>query len=173
MQRRPESSEYFEYYETYVKQVTGTDIVGALRRQNHESRELLATVSPDRLDFRYAPGKWSLKEVVAHVLDTEWVFASRALHFARAVPGALPGVDQDDMIAAGNVAGRPYAAMLTEWNHLREASALMFASLDDAGWDRTGIASGKLFTVRALAYIIVGHERHHMNVIRERYLREP
>lgn len=170
MRRRPEPSEYFEYYRGYINETPDGDIVAIMRDQIRSTTSLLATIPDEKADFRYAPGKWSLKEVVAHVLDTEWVFTSRALHFARNVPGALPGVEQDDMIAASDVASRPLSSMMAEWRHVREAGALFFDSLADDAWGRSGIASGRSFTVRSLAYIIVGHERHHMNVIRDRYL---
>lgn len=170
MRRRPEPSEYFEYYRGYVDKTPEGDIVSILRDQIRATTSLLAQIPDEKADFRYAPGKWSLKEVVAHVLDTEWVFTARALHFARKVPGALPGVEQDDMIAAANVSARPLSSLMAEWRHVREAGALFFDSLDDDAWGRTGTASGRSFTVRSLAYIIVGHERHHVGVIRERYL---
>jgi hypothetical protein len=170
MQRRPEPSEYYQYYQHYIDLVPSGDITAILRAQYRASHDLLAHVPAPRLDFRYAPGKWTLKEVVAHVIDTEWVFAARALHFARKVEGALPGVEQDDMIAASNIATRPFAAMLLEWGHVREAGVLLFESFDDETWSRRGVASGREFSVRALAYIIAGHAQHHVTVLKDRYL---
>jgi hypothetical protein len=170
MRRRPELSEFFEYYCGYVSLVPEGDIVSILRAQAGESIAYLERVPADKVAYRYAPGKWSLGEVVAHVADIEWVFLARALHFARKVEGALPGVEQDDMIAASNAGARPLSSLLAQWKHLREAGALFFESLDDEAWGRTGIASGRSFTVRTIPYIIAGHERHHLNVIREKYL---
>lgn len=170
MRRRPEPSEYFEYYRGYIDRVPDGDIVSILRAQARETTALLDRVSDEKAAYRYAPGKWSLKEVVAHVLDLEWVFLARALHFARKVEGALPGVEQDDIIAVANVAARPLPSILAEWRHVREAGALFFEGLDDEAWGRRGVASGRTFTVRSLAYIVAGHERHHAGVIRERYL---
>ncbi len=170
MRRRPDPSEYFEYYRRYVDLVPEGDVVSALRAQIRATTALLAQIPDEKADFRYAPGKWTLKEVVAHVLDTEWVFTARALHFARNVEGALPGVEQDDMIAAAGVADRSLGSLIAEWRHLREAGALFFESLSDEAWGRTGVASGRTFTVRAMPYIIAGHELHHVGVIREKYL---
>ena len=171
MRRRPKNSEYVEYYRRYVGLIPEGDIVSTLRTQVRDAGALLEGLSEQASAYRYAPGKWSLKEVVAHVVDIEWVFTTRALHFARKVEGALPGVEQDDMIAASNPAARPLASVLSEWRHLREAGAFFFDSLDDDAWGRTGVASGNVFTVRSIAYIVAGHGQHHMNVIREKYLR--
>lgn len=170
MRRRPEASEFFEYYRGYVAQVPEGDIVSILRAQSRESMALLERVTGAQAEYRYAPGKWSLKEVVAHLVDMEWVFFARALHFARKVDAALPGVEQEDAMAASNAAARPLSALLAEWRHLREAGALFLEGLEDDAWGRSGVASGHAVTVRALAYIIAGHERHHIGVMRERYL---
>jgi DinB superfamily len=101
----------------------------------------------------------------------EWVFTARALHFARGVPGALPGVEQDDVMKVVNYEARPWAALIEQYGHLRAANIKLFEGFDEAAWHRTGVASGHPVSVRALAYIIAGHERHHVAVIRERYLR--
>jgi hypothetical protein len=168
--RRPRLSEYVEYYRRYVEQVPDGDIVAVLRRQMDDAAGFLARIPKDRVDFRYAPGKWTLKEVVGHVLDMEWVFAARAVHVARAEPGALPGVEQDDVMAVANFGARSLDDVVAEWRDLRGAGTRFFASLDADAWDRTGIASERRFSVRAFAYIIAGHALHHMNVIREKYL---
>lgn len=170
MRRRPERSEYVEYYRPYVDLVPEGDIVSIMRAQLPETIAFLERVPEEKIAYRYAAGKWSLGEVVAHVLDIEWVFLARAFHFARQVEGPLPGVEQDDMIAVSNAGARPLSAMLAEWHSLREAGALFFESLGDDAWGRTGVASGRSFTVRTFPYLIAGHELHHMGVIRERYL---
>jgi hypothetical protein len=171
MRRRPERSEFFEYYRGYVDLVPEGDITAILRAQVNESIALLDRVSEEQAAFRYAPGKWTLQEVVAHVVDLEWVFLARAVHFARSVAGELPGVEQDDMIAASSVGARQLPALLAQWRHLREAGVLFFEGLDDDAWGRTGVASGRTFSVRTFPYILAGHERHHMGVIREKYIR--
>jgi DinB superfamily len=169
--RRPHPSEYFEYYHTYVSEVPDGDIVTILRRQMEDASALLSSVPKERTGFTYAPGKWTLNEVVGHVLDMEWVFTARALHFARAVDAALPGVEQDDVMKVSNFPSRPLDDIVDQWRHLRAAGTLFFEALDDAAWDRAGTASGRRFTVRAFPYIIAGHANHHLDVIRNRYLK--
>lgn len=168
--RRPEPGEYKDYYETYVGKIHEIDIVSVLRAQRESTLALLEKVPAGKIEYAYAPGKWTLRQVFGHVLDMEWVFAARALHFARAVPGELPGVDQDDTMKVVDFTTTPWPALLDQWRHLRSADIALFESFDAAAWERRGIASGNPVTVRALAYIIAGHERHHMGVIRERYL---
>jgi hypothetical protein len=168
--RRPAPSEYSPYYETYVGKVADSDIIAVLTAQLTATSAFLTQLPASKVDFRYAPGKWTLREVIGHVVDMEWVFTARALHFARAVPGALPGVEQDDVMKVVNFAARPWSAMIDEYRHLRSANIRLFEGFDDAAWNRSGVASGNPVTPRALAYIIAGHERHHMGVIRERYL---
>jgi hypothetical protein len=167
---RPDPSEYNPYSQTYIGKMPDGNIVETLRRQIGDSMSVLEALPADRVDFRYAPGKWTLRQVVAHLVDTEWVFTARALHFARKVDGKLPGVEQEDMIAATNMDLRPLDGLLTEWRHLREAGAMLFSTFDEDTMSRTGIASGNPFSVRSFPWIIAGHERHHLGVIRERYL---
>jgi len=168
--RRPEAGEYNAYYETYIGKIPEIDIVSVLRAQRDSTLAFLSSLPADKIDHAYAPEKWTLRQVFGHVLDMEWVFAGRAFHFARAVPGDLPGVDQDDTMKVVDFAKVQWPAMLDQWRGLRSAGIAMFDSFDAAAWDRKGIASGNPVTVRALAYIIAGHERHHIGVIRERYL---
>jgi len=168
--RRPEKSEYFEYYDAYVKLVPEGEITTILEQERQHTLELLKGVTAERAEYRYAPGKWSLKEVLGHVVDMEWVFTYRALSFARGNPAPLPGVDQDAFLANGNLATRDLQDVLTEFSHLRNADTRLFASLDDATLDRRGTASGYEFSVRALLYIIAGHQIHHLRVLRDRYL---
>jgi len=170
VRRRPDPSEYFEYYHLYIQQVPDGDIVDILRRQIDDASAFLARIPKDRVDFLYAPGKWTLKEVVGHVLDMEWVFTARAVHFARAIPGALPGAEQEDVMAVANFGSRSLDDIVAEWRDLRAAGARFFEDLDAAAWDRAGIASERRFGVRAFPYIIAGHAHHHMNVIKEKYL---
>ena len=168
--RRPEPGEYNAYYETYVGKIPEVDIVSVLQAQLDSTLAFLGKVPASKVDHAYAPGKWTVRQVFGHVLDMEWVFAARAFHFARAVPGDLPGVDQDDTMKVVDFRATEWPALIQQWVHVRSATIALFESLDAAAWERKGIASGNPVTVRALAYIIAGHERHHMNVIRERYL---
>jgi hypothetical protein len=170
IRKRPERTEYAEHYDGYVSLVPDGDIVAILREQLISTSAFLQSIPKDRIEHRYAPGKWTLKEVLGHVVDMEWVFTARTLHFARAVGQPLPGVEQDDFIAVGNFAAQPWPALIEQFRHLRTANTLLFEALDEAAWNRKGIASGREFTVRAIPHIIAGHERHHMGIIRERYL---
>lgn len=167
---RPHKAEFNEYYARYIDQVPAGGIVAVLRAQMKESLALLERVSAEQAEYRYAPGKWSLKEVVGHVYDMEWVFTARALSFARGLAAPMPGVEQDDFMAAANFGRQTLSALLAQWRELRAADTLLFESFDDEVWKRTGIASDNPVSVRALAWIIAGHERHHMGILRERYL---
>jgi len=168
--RRPQAGEYNPYYETYIGKISEVDIVAVLRAQLDSTLAFLSKVPADKVDYAYAPGKWTLRQVFGHVLDMEWVFAARAFHFARAVPGDLPGVDQDDTMKVVDFTTTPWPALLEQWRHVRSANIALFESFDADAWERKGIASGHPVTVRALAYIIAGHERHHVGVIRDRSL---
>jgi hypothetical protein len=167
---RPHQSEFNEYYARYIDQVPEGPIVDVLRAQAKESLGLLERVDEKQAEYRYAPDKWSLKEVVGHVYDMEWVFTARALSFARGLALPMPGVEQDDFMAVANFGHQTLPALLAQWRELRAANTSLFASFDAEAWKRTGIASNNPVSVRALAYIIAGHERHHMRILRERYL---
>jgi hypothetical protein len=166
---RPDRSEYADFYHTYVGVVPDGDIVQTLRAQLTETERLLRDASEGRADFRYAPGKWTLKEVVGHLVDAEWVFTVRALHFARGDTQPLPGMDQEEFAARASFA-QPLPVLVEQLRSLRAASVLFFEALTDAEWNRTGNASGCDFTVRSIAWIIAGHELHHRKVLAERYL---
>lgn len=168
--RRPEPAEYDEFYAGYIGHVPDGDIIDVLRRQGEELGELISRVPDDRVDYRYEPGKWTTREVIGHVIDTEWVFVSRALWIARAVPTPLPGMDQDEFMTGANFSTRPLVALAGEHRGLRSAAIELFDSFDEDIMDRSGIASGLAFTVRALVHIVAGHAYHHMRVIEQRYL---
>jgi hypothetical protein len=168
--RRPLPSEYAEYYGAYVERVPDGDIVDVLRDQMEETVRFLGGLPPGKGDYRYAPGKWTLKEVVRHVVDMEWVFTNRALRFARGDETPLPGVEQDDLVAGTDFSRLSLRDVVEEFRHLRAADTLLFGSWDETILDRSGIASGCRFTARSIPYILAGHERHHMTVLRERYL---
>jgi len=170
MMKRPQPNEYAAYYEKYVGGIPETDILSVLRTQRDSTLRFLKDIPAGKLDYAYAPGKWTLREVFGHVLDMEWVFAARALHFARGVTEPLPGVEQDDFMKVVNFGALPWESMLEQYRLLRSAAILLFEGFDEAAWGRVGVASGHPVTPRALAYIIAGHERHHLGVIRERYL---
>ena len=168
--QRPGPDEFAEYYAGYVAAVPDGDGVATLRKQVEDARARLGRVAEERADSRYAPGKWTLKEVVGHVVDVEWVFTARALRFARGDATELPGVDQDVLVAGANFASRPLASMLDEWGHLRNANTALFASLGPDQLDQRGVASGYAVSVRGILWIVAGHARHHLGVIETRYL---
>ena len=167
---RPDHSEYHEYYQLYTSQVADGDIVETLAGQIGGSVALYESVPPTGETFAYAPGKWSIREALGHVIDTERLFAFRALCFARLDPAALPSFDQDEWVAVSNAGQRPLADLLDEWVHLRKTNVAMFRSFDEEIGLRRGIASEREFSVRAFAWIIAGHELHHGSILAERYL---
>ena len=166
----PDSSEYAPYYGRYVQLVSEPDIVGVLANQIHATSAELRAISEVKAGSRYAPGKWSIKEVLGHMIDTERIFAYRALRFARGDQNPLAGFEQDDYVRMAGFDGCRFHDLVDEFELVRRANVMMFGHLDAEAWARRGVASGHEITVRALAYVIAGHERHHMKVLRERYL---
>jgi len=166
---RPDPSEYAPYYETYIKLVQGEDILKFLSAQIDTTLWYLRSLSDTQGDFRYAPGKWSVKEVVGHMIDTERVFAYRALSFARLDKAPLPGFEQDDWVQGAGSAHQPIAELASELECVRRSNIYFFQHLAPEAWMRRGIASGKEFTVRSIAYIIAGHEQHHLQILQTRY----
>ena len=167
--RRPDPSEYSLYYRRYVDTVPDEDLAGFLARQVSHIETRSALVPADRESYRYEPGKWSIREVVGHISDTERVFAYRLLHFARQDPSVLPGMDQDHFMAQSRFGERTLASITQEFVSVRAATLSLVASLTPEDADRVGVASGFPFSVRALAWIIAGHAQHHLNVLAERY----
>lgn len=170
MLKRPEALECHEYYFLYIDEVPEGDVLEILQSELRTTRALLAGVSTEREDHRYAPGKWSVKEVIGHLIDAEHVFAYRALHFARCDPAPLPSMEQDGWARRSNAAGRTLNEIADEFAALRASVIAMFRGFDDDIWTRRGTASGREFTVRSIPYIIAGHELHHRRVLEERYL---
>lgn len=171
---RPDRSEAAEYYFTYIDRVEdGTDICRILEAQLPETLELLRGIPDERSSHRYAPGKWSIREVVSHISDTERVFVFRAFWFARGLDQPLPSFDQDVAVAAAGAEARTWSSLVDEFEAVRGATLAFFRSLPAEGWMRRGTASGNPFTVRALAYATAGHATHHLALLRERYLSAP
>jgi len=167
---RPGAGEYADFYSGYVSRVPEGDVLAAMGEDLDGALEVLRGVDAERATFSYAPGKWSLAEVVGHVVDTERVFAMRAMLFARGDAKPLPGVDQDELVEGAHFDRRSLASLLEEFEHQRRASISLFASLDEDTHVLRGVASECEFTVRALVYILAGHAAHHFDVVRERYL---
>jgi DinB superfamily len=168
--KRPEKTEYAAYYETYVSLVEETDIVTSMRNQADELREIFSQISDEQGLYRYATGKWSIKELLGHLIDGERVFAYRALRFARADKQPLAGFDQDPYIENANFDAVNLQDLLEEMLSLRNANTLFFNNLSEEAWSRTGVASENEISVRAIAFILVGHIRHHVKVLEEKYL---
>ena len=167
---RPGEGESAPYYRTYIDDVPAGDIVRTLNGQIAETTALLAGISEAKADHRYAPGKWSIKEVVGHLADAERVFAYRALRFARGDATPLPGFDENAWVPAADFGARTLAELTAEFQAVRRATVALFGSLGDAAATRSGTANGQAVAVRALAWIVAGHERHHARILGERYL---
>jgi uncharacterized damage-inducible protein DinB len=167
---KPQTNEYAPYYEKYVSLVPEGDVVETLERQLDDTLALLRGITEERAGYRYAPGKWSVKEVVGHIIDTERIFSYRALAIARGERQPLPGMDQDEYMAGADFDSRTLADLTEEFSHVRRANVLMLRGLSEEAWTRRGTASDNEVTVRAIAYIIAGHEAHHVKILRERYL---
>jgi hypothetical protein len=166
----PDPSEYAPYYGRYIMLVGGHDVVAALQDQPRETLALLSGLSEEQGNYRYAADKWSIKGVLGHVIDTERVFSYRALRFARNDQTPLASFEQDGYVRAGGFADRRLADLIEEFVCVRRASGWLFRTLPPEAWMRRGIASDNPVTVRALAYIIAGHELHHRAVLKEKYL---
>lgn len=170
---RPEPNEAAAYYSTYTDLVSSDNVLDAIETQMEETLSFLTSVSEEQSLHRYAPEKWSMRELLNHVNDTERVFLFRALWFARGFPDPLPSFDQNIGVAGAGADEVSWAQHLEEFRSVRLATISFFRNLPSEGWMRSGIASDNPFTVRALAYIIPGHVAHHMAVIRDRYLSSP
>jgi hypothetical protein len=165
----PEPDEAAEYYQGYIAQAGEGDILALLKSQSATAVAFLRGISEERSLYRYAPDKWSICQVLNHVNDSERVFAYRALWFARGFDSPLPSFDQDIAVLGGDAEARPWASHIEELAAIRASTLTLFQNLPTEAWMRRGIASGYSFSVRAIAYIIVGHANHHLRVLRERY----
>ena len=166
---RPQPDEYAPYYGRYVSLVEGDDILSTLDQQRRQTMMLLSGRDEEDGNFRYAPEKWSAKEVLGHVCDTERIFAYRALRIARADATPLEGFEQDDYVRNGGFAERPIGDLVEEFIAVRRATISLLRNLDEAAWARRGLANKNEVSVRALAYIIAGHELHHRRILEEKY----
>lgn len=170
MLQRPAADEHAPYYSTYTSLVPEGDVRDHLKRQLSETVALLSGVSDERSSRAYGPGKWTLKEAVLHMADTERVFGYRMLRIGRGDTTPLPGFEQDDWVPHSGANSRSLASLVLEFATIRAATLQLMESFDAAAWARRGTASDKPVTVRALAYICAGHELHHQKILRERYL---
>ena len=170
MLQRPEKNEYAEFYANYVSLVEDIDVVSALQNQAGELQNLFAGISAEKENFRYAEGKWSVKELLGHLIDGERVFSYRALRISRGDQTPLAGFEENIYVANSNFARSGFADLVEEFSLLRRSNVLLFKNLSEEAWLRTGTASDATVSVRALAFIMFGHVRHHTNILRERYL---
>ena len=166
---RPAATEHNPYYAKYIALVPEDDGVRALESQMAEGLALFRAIPESKGDHRYAPGKWMIREVIGHLIDAERVFAYRAMRFARNDQTELPGFDENAYVPAGGFGRRTIADLAGEWELVRRSSIAMFRGLEEGAWLRRGVANGDAITVRALAFIIAGHGRHHAAILRERY----
>ena len=166
---RPQPDEYAPYYGRYISLVQGEDILGTLDQQRRQSMMLLSGRNEKDGEFRYAPEKWSAKEVLGHICDTERVFAYRALRISRADATPLEGFEQDDYVRNGPFAHRPLTDLVEEFIAVRRATLSLLRNLDEAAWMRRGTANKNEVSVRGIAYIIAGHELHHRRILEEKY----
>jgi hypothetical protein len=167
---KPAKGEFLPYYEKYITLVASGDVIATLSRQMAETQALLRSLPSSVASYRYAPDKWSVNELIGHLIDSERVFASRALRFARNDPTPLPGFEQDDYVSNSSFDSYPLTELASELRAVRESTVFLFKHLQEDAWMRRGIANDAEVSVRALAYIIAGHELHHREILRARYL---
>jgi hypothetical protein len=170
MQGRPQPDEAASYYSTYIDRVTSDDIVAELATQLDETLGFLARISEEQSLHRYAPDKWSMRELLGHVNDAERVFMYRAMWFARGFDSPLPSFDQEIGYKAAESDKVSWGSHVDEFRAIRSSTLAFFRNLPEDAWLRSGIASDSPVTVRAIAYIVAGHLSHHVSVLQERYL---
>ena len=167
---KPDSTEYAPYFEKYISLAREEEIVATLGRQIDGTLGLIRGLSAAQGDLRYAPGKWSVKEVIGHLIDAERIFAYRATRFARNDATPLPGFDENLFVANADFGSRSLADLADEFEHTRKSNVYLFKSLDGDASLRRGVSNNNEVSVRAIAYIIAGHELHHAEILRSRYL---
>jgi predicted CopG family antitoxin len=168
---QPFSNEYAPYYEGYIKLVSGQNILRKLKNQLNEVDDFLAEIPAEKHDYAYADGKWTIKEVVAHLIDTERVMAYRAMRFSRNDFTPLPGFDQDFYMQNVDVSKRSFSDLVDELLLMRQANLYFFKSLSEEDYKKKGVASEREVSVGALLFIMAGHIEHHFRVLKEKYLK--
>jgi len=168
---RPDPTEHTAYYGKYVALVPEQDVLAVMAAEWEKTVALLGAGPEEEANVLHAPYTWSVKQVIGHLTDCERIFGCRALRIARGDATPLPGFDENAYAAAGDFNRRPLSDLAAEFEAVRRSHQLLFRSLPEAAWGRKGIAAGGEISVRALAYIIVGHERHHAGILRKRLAR--
>jgi hypothetical protein len=166
---RPGGDEHSPWFANYIAGVPDGDILRFLEEQEGELTAVFVSLPLDRLDFRYAPGKWTPLEIIGHLCDTERIMAYRALRIARADPTPLAGFDETSYVEVAGFGDRGLSSLLEELRSVRAASLTLLRSLPEEAWPRRGVSNGAPVTVRALAWIIAGHAIHHASIIQQRY----
>jgi hypothetical protein len=168
---RPQPGEYAPYYDRYISQIPGNDILATLDDQRRQMLLLLSGRAEADGDIRYAPEKWTVKEVLGHVCDAERIFAYRALRISRNDPTPMESFDENEYARNSPFSSRPLSDLIEEYIAVRRATISLFRNLDEPAWSRRGVASKNEVTVRGLAYIIAGHELHHRKILEEKYFK--
>lgn len=167
---KPDQEEYPSYYHTYIGKVDSDDLIASLENGKDHFIAFMSSVPAAKLDYQYQEGKWTIKEIIIHLMDAERIFVYRALRFSRGDGTNLPGFDENEYVPNSGASERSLQTLLDEYLSLRESTIQFFKNLSPEMAVRTGIANGQEISVRALGYIIPGHEIHHLGVIKERYL---
>jgi uncharacterized damage-inducible protein DinB len=167
---KPAKSEFLPYYERYIALVPDGDVISTLAKQMTDTQSLLRALPASVATYRYAPDKWSVNEVVGHMIDCERIFAARALRFGRNDATPIPGFEQDDYIRNATFDAYPLSDLASELETVRQSTIFLFRHMDEEAWTRRGLANNAEVSVRALAYIIAGHELHHREILSARYL---
>ena len=167
---RPPEQEYDPFYFRYVSRVPEGNLIDLFEIQTQRARRFFENMSEEKANYSYAPDKWTLKEVLGHVMDFERVFAYRTLCIARGEVQSLPGFDENDYARFAGYDRIPLSMILKQYHHLRASTIALLEQIPDGAWTRTGTVNNKSISLRALAYIMPGHELHHLNVIAERYM---
>ncbi|MEO1517934.1 MAG: DinB family protein [Bacteroidota bacterium] len=166
---RPQEDECAPFYKGYIQNVVGNDFLKCLKESADSTLELMRNIPADRWDHRYAPDKWTVKDIFVHLMDSERIFVYRALRIARGDTTPLPGFEQDDYVLPAKTSRRSPASLMAEYSAVRAASISLFSNLDEEAMSARGTASGKACSVRAIGFIMAGHEIHHLNILNERY----
>lgn len=168
---RPAKTDYAEYYQKYIDLIEGDDIIHILVSLNNEASDVFNSFPQSKGNFSYAEGKWTVKEVTGHMMDTDRIFAYRALAIARGEKQSLPSFDQNEYVKNGKFSNRELSDLTYEYRLVRESNLLMFKGFDQSVYSNRGIAAGNEVTVLALMWMIAGHQKHHLNMLRQKYLR--
>ncbi|MWV42972.1 DUF664 domain-containing protein [Paenibacillus sp. HJL G12] len=171
MSQRPSSTEYNSYFDRYIRLVPDGHVTDILENSLQETSKLYSSLTKDQADFRHAPDKWSLKEVLGHITDNERIMSYRLLRIARGDQTPLPGYDQDELMKVAAFDACQLTNLVDEYRLVRQSTLALLRGLPSEAWTRTGTVGGRESSARAWAYIMAGHELHHMNVIRDKYLR--